>query len=350
MNSYENQYLNILDNILKTGKISSNRTGTDTLKIWGTFTKIDLSEGFPLLTTKKLPWKNAFHEFFWMLSGDTNIQYLLKNGVKYWSDWPLKKYLDVSDDCADISKSDFEQTIIQNDEFAKKWGSIGDYAYGRMWRRYPSHTEVFDKHERHDVDQVKQVILQLKTEPDSRRIIITSWHPYHSNRKEDAMLPPCHNYIQFGTEKLTTDERYKYCIKHPENMEFMPGWTSSEETNIKVLDELNVPKYKLNCYYSMRSCDFFLGAPVDNILYALFTYLLCNELNMVPGELIHSTVDSHIYVNHIEQVKLQLTRSPKKLPTLKINAPGKSIFNVNMSDLALHDYDPYDSIKAPVAV
>ena len=354
-NNYEKQYFSILSSLLTDGVKSSNRTGINTYKIWGAQMKIDLSEGFPLLTTKKIHWKSVVHELLWMISGDTNIQYLLKNGVTFWSEWPYQRYLNSSKDgvsgcsfgsCA-FSLKEFEQTIINNDKFAKQWGSIGKYGYGGMWRKFPARqwqygADLSYEEDNIDVDQLKNVLTELKTNPDSRRIIISAWHPYHSNRVEDALLPACHNYIQFGTEELTAEQRnYLYIGK------MRGGWAGMTSEDY---DYAKIPKYRLNCYYSMRSNDFFLGNPYNNAFYALLTHLIANELNMIPGQLVYSAADVHLYSNHIEQAKLQLARIPKELPQVKIKIPDKSIFDIKFEDIELTNYNPDPNIKADVAV
>lgn len=373
-NNYEKQYLNILKEILAKGKLSSNRTGIKTYKLWGQQMHIDLQEGFPALTTKKLHWKSVVHELLWMISGSTNIQYLLKNGVTFWSEWPYQIYKEywekngcsitgegklIGNDIgarsyAIYSLKEFEQRIINDDVFAKRWGSIGEHGYGALWRKFPYHFyEIVEDRFVPDwidsigyVDQLINVINELKSNPDSRRIIISAWHPYHSNRKEDALLPACHNYVQFGTEELTVDERYEFYIKNGGKY----GWTSVTEMNKKVLEDTNTPKYRLNCYYSMRSNDFFLGNPYNNAFYALFTHLIANQLNMIPGQLVYSAADVHSYENHVEQAKLQLTRKAKELPKLIIKTPGKSIFDIKFEDLELTNYNPEPNIKAEVAI
>lgn len=326
-NNYEKQYLSILEELLTKGKLSSNRTGIKTYKLWGRQIHIDLQEGFPALTTKKLHWKSIVHELLWMISGDTNIQYLLKNGVTFWSEWPYQRYFDKSSEYLEkypsnlnqaiLSIKDFEKKIVENDIFAQTWGSIGNFGYGRLWRDFPVNSYEDRDGGRHKIlgiDQVHGVLEELKANPDSRRIIISAWHPYHSNRKEDALLPACHNYVQFGTELLNNGQR------------------------------------QLNCYFNMRSSDGFLGLPYNCAFYALFTHLIANQLNMVSGQLVYSAADVHLYENHIEQAKIQLTRTPKGLPKLIVKAPGKSIFDIKFEDLELTNYNPEPNIKAEVAI
>lgn len=330
MNDYEEKYINLLSEIYNEGTYSKNRTGINTYKIWGAQVYVDLQRGFPLLTTKKMHWKSVVHELLWMINGDTNIQYLLKNGVTFWTEWSYQKYLnycktlnepdydvhieDLEKNCVrEMTQKEFEQEIINDDDFAKKWGSIGQYGYGGMWRKFPAVKDNVMSN-RIYIDQLTNVINELKNNPDSRRIIITAWHPYHSNNREDALLPACHNYIQFGTEEMEDGKR------------------------------------RLNCYFNMRSSDTFLGLPFNCAFYALFTHLIANHLNMVPGQLVYSAADVHLYENHLEQVKLQLTRDIRKLPRLNIKTPGKSIFDIKFEDIEIIDYNPHPAIKGEVAV
>jgi thymidylate synthase len=376
MNSYEEQYINLLSEIYNGGTYSKNRTGINTRKIWGAQIHVDLlHEGFPLLTTKKMHWKSVVHELLWMIKGDTNIQYLLKNGVTFWTEWPYQKYLnhcktltepdydvhieDLEKNCVrEMTQKEFEQEIINNDEFAKKWGSIGNYGYGGMWRHFPFYTQedkfksstgVIGCSAEHwtfgEVDQLVKVIDELKNNPDSRRIIITAWHPYHSNNREDALLPACHNYIQFGTEELTWHERLEIAREKDSRNENMYNKYSDED-----FDRTGIPKYRLNCYFNMRSSDTFLGLPFNCAFYGLFTHLIANHLNMIPSQLVYTAADVHLYENHLEQVKLQLTRDIRKLPRLNIKTPGKSIFDIKFEDIEIIDYNPHPAIKGEVAV
>lgn len=389
MNSYEEQYLDLLTDIYNVGVLSNNRTGINTRKIWGAQIHVDLlHEGFPLLTTKKMHWKSVVHELLWMIKGDTNIQYLLKNGVTFWTEWPYQKYLnhcktltepdydvhieDLEKNCVrEMTQKEFEQEIINNDEFAKKWGSIGQYGYGGMWRHFPFYddsdpfynkvpttTTIGAKLDCHyetsggyacevgHVDQLVDVIDTLKNNPDSRRIIITAWHPYHSNNREDALLPACHNYIQFGTEELTWHERLEIAREKDSRNENMYNKYSDED-----FDRAGIPKYRLNCYFNMRSTDAPLGLPYNIAFYALFTHLMAHCLNMIPSQLVYSGVDVHIYENQQEGITEQLTRTPGKLPklVLKPECPT-NLFDIKFDHIDIVDYNPQAHIKMPVAV
>jgi thymidylate synthase len=393
MNNYEEQYINLLNDICEVGTLSKNRTGINTRKVWGAQMYVNLQSGFPLLTTKKMHWKSVVHELLWMIKGDTNIQYLLKNGVTFWTEWPYQKYLnhcktltdpdydvhieDLEKNCVrEMTQKEFEQEIINNDEFAKTWGSIGQYGYGGMWRKFPFYddsdphcnkvpttTTIGAKLDCHEtsggyacevghVDQLVDVIDTLKNNPDSRRIIITAWHPYHSNNREDALLPACHNYIQFGTEELTLEERFNI---------FSNGWNVEEAKNEwnkngftdydSLLTDHYIPKYRLNCYFNMRSTDAPLGLPYNIAFYALFTHLMAHCLNMIPSQLVYSGADVHIYENQQEGITEQLTRTPGKLPklVLKPECPT-NLFDIKFDHIDIVDYNPQAHIKMPVAV
>ena len=360
--SYEQQYLQLLEHIVANGTYSKNRTGVNTYKIWGAQIHIDLNEGFPLLTTKKMHWKSVVHELLWMIKGDTNIQYLLKNGVTFWTEWPMKHYNDAATELKVmpvLTQKAFEQKIINDDEFAKTWGSIGNYGYGGMWRHFPFYTQedkfksstgVIGCSAEHwtfgEVDQLVKVIDELKNNPDSRRIIITAWHPYHSNNREDALLPACHNYIQFGTEELTWHERLEIAREKDSRNENMYYKYSDED-----FDRTGIPKYRLNCYFNMRSNDVPLGLPYNIAFYALFTHLMAHCLNMIPSQLVYSGADVHIYENQQEGIAEQLTRTPGKLPKLVLK-PGcpTNLFDIKFDHIDIVDYNPQAHIKMPVAV
>lgn len=381
MNKYESDYFTLLFDVFSNGRKSSNRTGIDTRKVWGRQTHIDLNQGFPLMTTKKMHWKSVVHELLWMIHGDTNIRYLLQNGVTFWTEWPYQNYKNsVTGDGVSVSSfgdcgftmKDFEQTIINNEEFAKKWGSVGKFAYGGLWRRFPCHdnsdpynhnknpkypfgTE-WDVHyetssgescEVGHVDQLSAALNDLKTNPDSRRIIISAWHPFHSNRKEDAVLPACHNYIQFGTEELTLDEQNRLLHEKcwPKDKPFTGNGSEGERKYY------NIPTRRLNCYYSMRSSDVALGMPYNIAFYALLTHLMSYCLNMSVGQLVHNAADVHIYENQVNGIKEQLSRSIGELPTIKIKSSApKDLFSIKYEDIELIGYDPQPAIFMPVAV
>lgn len=262
------QYLNLLDKILKEGVVKGDRTGTGTKSIFGHQMRFDLSEGFPCLTTKKLHLRSIIHELLWFLKGDTNIAYLQENGVKIWDAWADEK------------------------------GDLGP-VYGYQWRSWPS-----PKGE--SIDQITKVIDSLKNKPNSRRHLVTAWNPAFV---DDMALPPCHCLFQFY-----------------------------------------VAEGKLSCQLYQRSADTFLGVPFNIASYALLTIMMAQVCDLEPGDFVHTFGDTHLYLNHLEQAELQLTRTPKTLPALKVNPNVKDLFAFTFDDFELLDYHPDPHIKAAVSV
>lgn len=261
------QYLDLMKKVLDTGDEKVDRTGTGTKSIFGHQMRFNLNDGFPLLTTKTVHLKSIIHELIWFLSGSTNIKYLNDNGVKIWDEW--------ADSC----------------------GEIGP-AYGHQWVNYQSSWG--------RINQIQEVIDQIKTNPASRRLIVNAWNVGEVN---DMALPPCHMMFQFY-----------------------------------------VSKGRISCHLYQRSGDIFLGIPFNIASYALLLMMVAKVTKLKPFELVHTIGDAHLYNNHIEQAKLQLTREPKKLPKMEVNPYKDSIFNFVYEDFKLYDYDAYPSIKAPVAV
>jgi thymidylate synthase len=262
------QYLELLDHVIKTGIAKSDRTGTGTLSVFGYQMRFDLQHGFPMVTTKKLHIKSILHELLWFISGNTNIKYLNDNGIKIWDEW------------------------------ADKDGNLGPI-YGHQWRAWPSS-------DGKTIDQLSQVIDSIRTNPDSRRHIISAWNV---GEIEKMALPPCHILFQFY-----------------------------------------VSDNKLSCQLYQRSADIFLGVPFNIASYALLTHMIAHVTGINPGEFIHTFGDAHIYLNHIEQVKLQLSREPFHLPELKINPEVKDIFNFGFRDFELTGYQAHPHIKGEVSV
>jgi thymidylate synthase len=286
------QYLDLARRIMEEGVYKSDRTGTGTKSIFGYQMRFDLNEGFPLLTTKKTFMKGIIHELLWFIKGDTNIKYLVDHGVNIWTDWPYKAYKESSDYQGETMK-EFQEKIKTLDEFAQKWGDLGP-VYGAQWRNF------------NGVDQLQYLIDEIKNRPDSRRMILSAWNPIDI---KDMMLPPCHTLIQ-----------------------------------VYVADN------KLSLQLYQRSGDVFLGIPFNIASYALFTMMLAQVTGKELGEFVHTIGDAHIYSNHFDQINLQLTRTPKALPKLKINPNVKSIFDFKFEDFELVEYDPYPPIKGEVAV
>lgn len=291
------QYLDLLQHILDKGTFKEDRTGTGTYSCFGYQMRFDLQEGFPLLTTKKLFTKAIIYELLWFLKGESNIQYLCKNGVRIWDDWPYAAY-QKSPEFAGETIAEFAKKIADDGAFAKKWGDLGP-VYGVQWRNWKGE-------DGKTYDQITDLITQIKNNPDSRRLIVSAWNvPYISQ----MALPPCHTMFQFY-----------------------------------------VADGKLSCQLYQRSADVFLGVPFNIASYALLTMMIAQVCDLQLGEFVHTFGDVHLYKNHVEQAKQQLTRSPNPLPTMKINPAVKNIFDFQFSDFQLENYSPHPHIAAAVAV
>ena len=262
------QYLNLIDRVMKEGSVKNDRTGTGTKSIFGHQMRFDLSKGFPCITTKKLHLKSIIHELLWFLAGDTNTKYLNDNGVRIWDEW-------ADDD-----------------------GNLGNI-YGYQWRSWPSP-------DGNHIDQISQVINDIKSNPNSRRLIVSAWNV---GDIKNMALPPCHAFFQFY-----------------------------------------VNENKLSCQLYQRSADIFLGVPFNIASYSLLTMMIAQVCNLQYGDFVHTLGDAHIYKNHFEQVKTQLTRKPKTLPKMRINPKIKNIFDFKFEDFFLVDYDPHPHIKGKVAI
>ncbi|MEQ1673442.1 MAG: thymidylate synthase [Candidatus Nitrotoga sp.] len=262
------QYLTLMNHVLKHGIKKSDRTGTGTLSVFGYQMRFDLAQGFPLVTTKKCHVKSIIHELLWFLQGDTNIRYLKENGVKIWDEW------------ADAD------------------GNLGP-VYGKQWRAWVTA-------DGRVVDQISEVIAQIKKNPDSRRLIVSAWNV---GELEQMALAPCHTFFQFY-----------------------------------------VADGKLSCQLYQRSADIFLGVPFNIASYALLTLMIAHVCGLKPGDFVHTFGDAHLYLNHLEQTELQLSRTPRTMPTLLLNPAVKNIFDFKYEDFTLQGYDPHPAIKAPVAV
>lgn len=342
------QYLALMQDILDNGVVKKDRTGVGTLSVFGRQLRFDLKEGFPLVTTKKVHLKSIIHELLWFLNGDTNVKYLQENGVKIWNEWsdeegnlgPVygKQWREWRDckvvECHDVGRT---QQLMQR-----------GYKYIGNMKEDGTTYLVYEKAH----DQISKVIQQLREDPDSRRIIVSAWNVADL---DDMALNPCHNYFQFYTTEMTLLERLDwYEVNEPEKFASAPLINhediDSEERLHETLDREGIPRRKLSCFFLMRSNDVFLGLPFNIASYAMLTHAIAQQLNMVPDELVYGGVDVHLYSNHLEQAKLQLTREPYPLPKLVIKRKPDSIFDYKYEDFELVGYQAQPHIAAPVAV
>ena len=286
------KYLKLLEHIKNNGINKNDRTGVGTISIFGSQTKYNLKNGFPLITTKKVHFKSIVHELLWFIKGDTNIKYLVDNDVRIWNEWPYEKFKK-SNDYNGESLKEFINKIRKSDKFSKKHGDLGP-VYGKQWRNFEG------------IDQIKELINNIKKNPNSRRLILNAWNP---KEIKHMVLPPCHAFVQFY-----------------------------------------VNNQKLSCQLYQRSADVFLGVPFNIASYSLLTHMIAHVTNLKVGEFVHTTGDTHIYLNHLEQVETQLKRKPLKLPKLILNQKIKNIDDFTYNDIQLKDYISHPTIKAKVAV
>ena len=289
-------YHDLIHRVLAEGVHKEDRTGTGTLSVFGHQMRFDLQAGFPMMTTKKLPLKSILHELIWFIRGETNIRYLCQNGVRIWDDWPYAKYKASGDFQGEDIRA-FAERIAEDSAFAEKWGELGP-VYGHQWRSWPGPNGA--------VDQLKQVLEDLRRNPDSRRHIVSAWNPGYIDQ---MALPPCHAFFQFY-----------------------------------------VAEGKLSCQLYQRSADIFLGVPFNIASYALLVHFMARDLGLGVGDFVHTLGDAHIYSNHIDQVKLQISREPRTLPTLWLNPDVTSLFDFTFDDVRLEGYDPHPHIAGAVAV
>lgn len=286
------QYLDLCKTVLEKGTAKGDRTGTGTISYFGHQARYDLADGFPLLTTKRVHLKSILHELIWFISGDTNIKYLVDNGVRIWNEWPYEAFKQ-SEDYNGETLDEYVELIKNSKTFADKHGDLGP-VYGKQWRDFGG------------VDQLAELIEQIKTNPNSRRLILSAWNPPEVPL---MALPPCHLLFQFY---------------------------------------VNDGKLSLQLY--QRSGDVFLGVPFNIASYSTLLLMVAQVTGLEPGEFIHTIGDAHIYENHLEQINTQLTREPRELPVLKLNKEVKSIFDFKYEDFILENYRPHKAIKGKVAV
>ena len=336
----EEQYLDLLEDVLQNGVDKSDRTGTGTLSVFGRQIRHSMSEGFPLLTTKRMSIKTVATELLWFLRGNTNIKYLLDNGCNIWNGDAYKSYLNrfkpTPYQFNPYSISEFIDKINNDRLFECQWGNLGPI-YGRQWRSF--YDEAYDE----EIDQIANSIKLLKTDPDSRRNKVSAWSV---GDLKLMVLPPCHTGFQLYTRELTQSERFNYYRK-------LIGSDMHHDHIVKEMNENNVPTRAISLMWEQRSADLFLGLPFNIASYATLLSIFAEEVNMIPDELIGNLGDVHLYKNHVEQAKLQLSRDPYDLPLLSINKKEGSIIErileYEPSDFSVLKYNCYNSIKAPLS-
>jgi len=328
MNNIEHDYLKLLHDILNNGVEKQDRTGTGTISVFGRQIRHDMSLGFPLLTTKKMPFKTIVTELLWFLRGDTNIKYLVDNNCHIWDGDAFKNFMENSEGDPDLiwNQEQFIEMIKTDDEFAKKWGELGP-VYGRQWRNWNA---IFDG----GVDQIKNLIQDLKTNPDSRRLMVNAWNVGELNQ---MVLPPCHYGFQVYTRELRYGEKLAYVIKHID-----PNITDTELAQL----ESSIPKRAISLMWNQRSVDTPLGLPFNIASYALLLMMIADEVNMIPDQLIGNLGDCHIYLDQVDGVKEQLTRQPMSLPKVTIQ---DGIYCSSSSDVLLENYESHPTIKFPLS-
>jgi thymidylate synthase len=382
MNNIDKQYQDLLKSILDYGVEKKDRTGTGTKSIFGYTIRHKMSEGFPLLTTKKMAWKTMVTELLWFLRGDTNIKYLVDNDCHIWDGDAFKYYTkkvneiidgykcgDImgmqdhieklfsdSDKLTPLTMDEFINKIKTDDEFAKEWGELGPI-YGKQWRSWHWRSEPFLPEENRMIyttddkpvtwsrekyiDQIANLINDLKTNPDSRRLMVSSWNV---GELDQMVLPPCHYGFQVYTRKLSLEERYQLAL---------PIWKEKYGPLADMMVPTNVdntpykiPLRAISLMWNQRSVDTFLGLPFNIASYGLLLMMIADEVGMVPDELIGNLGDTHIYLNHIEQAKEQISREPMELPTVHVR---DGIFCSSVNDVILENYNSHPSIKAPLS-
>jgi thymidylate synthase len=346
MNNIDKQYQDLLQDILDNGVEKKDRTGTGTISVFGRQIRHKMSEGFPLLTTKKMPWKSIVTELLWFLQGNTNIKWLVDNGCNIWNGDAYKNYqlLMIGNEPDKIlSMTDFIDKIKNDEKFAKKWGELGPI-YGKQWRNWGewSTIDVPKKVLKPGIDQIANLINDLKSNPDSRRLMVNAWNV---GELDQMVLPPCHYGFQVYTRELSWEERVQWVLKH----------TDVELENLYIVEEIaknSTPKRAISLMWNQRSCDLFLGIPFNIASYGLLLEIIAKEVNMIPDELIGNLGDVHLYSNHIEQAKEQIGRelTHEERTELLKQAMGEENYNKAVDELmpfggGLTEY--YDSYKIP---
>jgi thymidylate synthase len=361
MNTLDKQYTDLLQDILDNGVKKQDRTGTGTISVFGRQIRHKMSEGFPLLTTKKMPFRLIATELLWFLRGDTNIKFLVDNNCHIWDGDAYKAYLKkyekdklhgvIYEDNETHNRPFYEDEFINwvknNDKFSELYGDLGP-VYGKQWRKWGTgetitvghnglHTLLGEK----VIDQIQNLINDLKTNPDSRRLMVTAWNPGELNQ---MVLPPCHYGFQVYTRELSEKERYR--IFDERGYEFMMNnWSKEEQYN-----KAGIPTRAISLMWNQRSVDTFLGLPFNIASYGLLLEIIAKEVNMVPDELIGNLGDTHLYANHVEQAKEQIPREPYLLPKLFFKYEKETYVNdYELDGFVLKDYQAHPHIKAPLS-
>ena len=392
MNRIEQQYLSLLKDILDNGKQKTDRTGTGTISVFGRQLRHDFRDGFPLLTTKRMAFKAIVTELLWFLRGDTNIKYLVENNCHIWDGDAYKRYKErvkfssnpydrhiISSQPSkewegmgefkigdDFTKEEFIEKIKTDESFAKKWGDLGPI-YGKQWRNWENEIVNYagQKYNSQTIDQIQQLINDLKTNPDSRRLMVNAWNV---GELHHMVLPPCHYGFQLYTRELTTEEKrfiitnYILEVKPEDKPNSDKFWGDTDGEVDLYLEKYNLPKRKISLMWNQRSVDTFLGLPFNIASYGLLLMIIAKEVNMIPEELIGNLGDCHLYTNHLEQAREQISRRQYDLPTLKIKGindnhmiypkllpiTGEEEF-YEISDFEIENYQFHPTIKAPLS-
>jgi thymidylate synthase len=353
------QYIKLIETVLETGVTKTDRTGVGTRGIFGYETRFDLRKGFPLVTVKKTNFAAIAHELLWFIKGDTNIRYLVQNGVNIWNDWPLKRLNKKQREhgLAEFSEQEFIDHILHVGDFAEIEGDLGP-VYGKQWRKWGENSTIdtFPA-----IDQLADVIKTIRENPDSRRMIVTAWNP---TELPDMALPACHAFFQFNCEPIPLKERENIWSKIPRHLRSTPSshkFGGSEEEEHQDYDDRNIPKHYLSLKLTQRSADIMLGVPFNIASYALLLEMVAKVTNTVAKELIYSLGDAHIYSNHIEAAEKLLTMPSYPLPKVTL---GEEVFPDGMAkatwfpdidgftfdDIKLLNYQHGPYVKLPVAV
>jgi thymidylate synthase len=364
MNSLDKKYLDLIKDIMNNGVSKEDRTGTGTVSVFGRQLEFDMTEGFPLLTTKKVHFKSVAHELLWFLRGETNIRSLVKEGVTIWSEWPYQNYYDyasrleepdyryhIDDPNLNITRmmnlKEFNEAIVLDESFAKQFGDLGP-VYGKQWIDWGG--EAGRRHQTmaggsvyfEGINQINKLVEDLKNNPDSRRLMVSAWNVA---QVDQMALPPCHYGFQVYTRELTWDEQVQWVMKN----------TNVELENVYIVEEIakdTTPKRKISLMWNQRSVDTFLGLPFNIASYALLLHLLADVVNMIPDELICNLGDVHLYNNHLDFAKEQISREPhENLPRLVIKNKRANVTHYSYDDFEIVDYTSHPNFKnVPIAV